>query len=45
MATIGFEALACILAGCIATWFHRENIRADSSEKLLEGQEGFRYTT
>jgi hypothetical protein len=45
MATMVFEAFTWTVAGLIAVWFHRENIRADVSGKILEGHETFRYTT
>jgi hypothetical protein len=44
-AAVGFEALACFVAGTMAYFFHKKNKFADKYAFVLEGHQGFRYTT
>jgi len=45
IATIVFEAFACLVAGAMALCFHKKNRKADRDDSVLEGYPGFRYTT
>jgi hypothetical protein len=45
IATMIFEAFAFLLAGTMAFYFHYKNKQADRDGRVLEGCEGFRYTT
>jgi hypothetical protein len=42
---MGFEAFACLVAGIMAYFFYKRNKFADRYAFVLEGHQGFRYTT
>ena len=45
IAVIVAEAFACVLSGIIAYFFNKKNKFADRYAFVLEGHQGFRYTT